>query len=80
MSESVADHACSVREQPFGFEWCGVEVLRCAEFRLTHVLQVKHGKRNVNIYISPTGRSIRVYLDGEELVEKREEIDLGTTP
>lgn len=32
----------------------------------SHFLDVLAGERKVQIYVSPTGRSVRVYVDGKE--------------
>lgn len=52
----------------FGFDWGPVTVTRIAHFaprkgRECYVLEVN----NLNIYVSKTGRSVRVFRDGKEL-------------
>lgn len=52
---------------PYGFAWGPLEVVRATEHKGTCVLDVKTeaGKR-ITVYVSPTGRSIRVFGDGRE--------------
>lgn len=54
----------------YGFTWGPMEVTRCARFtegdRDTRCIQVKAGKRTLSVYVSRTGRSIRVFEDGQE--------------
>lgn len=52
----------------YGFKWGPVEVTRIAHFeprkgRECYALEVN----GVNIYVSKTGRSVRVFRDGKEL-------------
>ncbi len=55
----------------FGFRWGPMRVRRLATFPRPngecHALGVDAGKVNLTIYVSPTGRSVRVYRDGKEL-------------
>jgi len=51
----------------FGFRWRGVEVERLAVVRESAVLGIKAGKSKLEIYVSPTGRSVRVFKNGKEL-------------
>lgn len=63
----------------YGFVWGGgdgpdVEVTRTAEFpresgKVCRILTVRAGAHELQVYVSPTGRSIRVHLDGAELVK-----------
>ena len=53
---------------PFGFDWGPVNVVRIANYkprkdRETFVV----GVNGVDIYVSKTGRSVRVFRDGKEL-------------
>ena len=32
-----------------------------------HAFDVQHYRRNVEVYVSPTGRSVRVWVDGVEV-------------
>lgn len=56
----------------FGFTWGGATVTRCADFDGTVVIEVAGSGKKVTVYVSPTGRSVRVFKDGQELkaVEK----------
>lgn len=55
----------------YGFIWEGIEVERTTTIGLpqgdTRVLTVKVNKTKLTIYVSPTGRSIRVFKNGKEL-------------
>jgi hypothetical protein len=32
-------------------------------------VKVRHGQREIEMYVSPTGRSVRVYVDGVEVLK-----------
>jgi len=51
----------------FGFKWRGVEVERLAIVRGAKVLGIKVNNTKVEVYVSPTGRSVRVWKNGKEL-------------
>lgn len=57
----------------YGFTWGPIEVERMTafEFRagrgVSRSLKVATPYGAVNVYVSPTGRSIRVFRDGKEL-------------
>jgi hypothetical protein len=34
-------------------------------------VKVRHGSREVEMYVSPTGRSVRVFVDGSEVPDGR---------
>lgn len=58
----------------FGFKWGQIEVARLASFvrregkGATRILRVKtEAGKEIEIYVSPTGRSLRVFRDGKEL-------------
>ena len=52
----------------YGFTWGPIEVTRLASVPKWGVcLAVETEKHKLNIYVSPKGRSVRVYLDGREL-------------
>jgi hypothetical protein len=55
----------------YGFTWGPIELTRvgCVEHsdRSHHVLRIKTQHRDVNVYVSRTGRSVRVFRDGKEL-------------
>ncbi len=57
---------------PFGFAWGPARVERIATFDrgrrgVYRVVGVRTGYRSLDIYVSPTGRSVRVFLDHTEL-------------
>jgi hypothetical protein len=56
---------------PFGFSWGPMEVNRCTTFERndgrTRVVQVITPFRTVDIYVSETGRSVRVFEQNKEL-------------
>lgn len=58
-------------DDPYGFGWGPMRVVRYASFQrptgLCRVLGIEVGKKRLHVYVSPTGRSVRVYLDGKEL-------------
>jgi hypothetical protein len=58
-----------VRDQHgvYGWTWGNLEVIRMGDLNGTKCLQVQQGKRELQIYVSPTGRSIRVFLGDREL-------------
>lgn len=55
----------------FGFRWGPLDVTRIAHAkrgsREVYVLGVKTDYRDVQISVSRTGRSVRVWIDGQEL-------------
>jgi hypothetical protein len=52
---------------PFGFVWGPAEITRCALLpKDSRVLQIKTPYRSLDVYVSATGRSVRVFSDGEE--------------
>ncbi|HET7407350.1 MAG TPA: hypothetical protein VFJ21_09500 [Mycobacteriales bacterium] len=51
----------------YGFTWGPIEVSRIFEHKGQRVLQVVTDHRRVEVYVSPQGRSVRVYIDGEEV-------------
>lgn len=62
----------AVQQVTAGFAWGQAEVHRVAEFQGNKCIRVsvagdKFYDKGVNIYVSPTGRSIRVFKDGREL-------------
>lgn len=57
---------------PYGFTWGPIEVRRLATFKGNRILGVyidddKSARPRLEIYVSPTGRSVRVWRDGNEL-------------
>jgi hypothetical protein len=51
----------------FGFRWRGIEVERLATIRDRAILGIRVNKTSLQIYVSPTGRSVRVWKNGKEL-------------
>lgn len=47
----------------YGFLWGPMEVSRLADIGTHRVIRVEAGKHHIEIYVSPTGRSIRVFDD-----------------
>jgi len=80
----VTDHSTE-----YGFTWGPVEVERMATFpvgddrsrrnRVIGIYTTVKGerKRRLEIYVSPTGQSIRVWRDGEELLAARQPAEGG---
>lgn len=54
---------------PYGFAWGPVEVERTAEVDgyVYLTLHTDHKQRALGISVSPTGRVVRVFRDGQEL-------------
>lgn len=63
----MTKHECRMDNTRYGFSWCNVEVQRTAEIDARHVIEVKGPMHTVNIYVSATGKSMRVFKDGKEL-------------
>ena len=61
----------SVEPTAYGFTWGPIEVQRTAEFERGGTYRciglLIDGKRALDIYVSPTGRSVRVFKKGKEL-------------
>lgn len=55
----------------YGFTWGPVTVNRLSTFPrkngLCFVLEVETDTQTLNIYVSPTGKSVRVFRNGKEL-------------
>lgn len=52
----------------FGFTWGPAEVTRCCELPGDRrVIQVRTDHKTLDIYVSATGRSVRVFSNGREL-------------
>ena len=59
--------APTTESNPFGFNWGPVEVTRCCTLPGDRrVVQVKSAYRTLDICVSATGRSIRVFSGGKE--------------
>ena len=52
---------------PYGFTWGPAEVTRMAEIKGLRILRVATDQRDLQISVSLTGRSVRVWRDGKEL-------------
>lgn len=71
MSDKPVDYLV---ETSYGFNWGGVmdvERINATEWRkgegLSRVVGITTPHHKTDIYVSPTGRSVRVYRDGKEL-------------
>ena len=53
---TLSDSKINVRRFPFFHQG-----------RLYEILKIKAGKREVEITVSPTGRSVQVFVDGEKV-------------
>jgi hypothetical protein len=52
----------------YGFQFGAAEVTRLTDFKGTAVIEVSTtAGRNVQIYVSPKGKSLRVFRDGKEM-------------
>ena len=51
----------------YGFEWGPLEVKRACVIRGSHILRIITEHHDLEIAVSPTGRSIRIYQDGQEM-------------
>lgn len=59
-------------ETRYGFRWGPLKVRRTMSFRGTHVVVIEpasesNRKNAVEVYVSKTGRSVRVFRGGKEL-------------
>lgn len=54
-------------EHLFGFTWGPMNVHRLASIKERRFLGVKTEYHAVEIAVSPTGRSVRVWIDGKEV-------------
>ena len=62
------NHECMLDEYAdFGFIWCGIRVRRATNGPGSHVIQILVNNKTLNVHVSPTGRSVRAYLNGKEL-------------
>ncbi len=66
----------------YGFTWGNVKVTRMAEITrptgTCRVLSVSSDKVRLEIYVSPTGRSVRVYRNGTELVAESDTAEVAS--
>ena len=59
-------------EPQYGFEWGKARVTRMAHIKdRYHVICLDTPHRHVQLAVSPTGRSVRVWIDGEEVTHGR---------
>lgn len=62
-----ADREHRVTEGPYGFAWGPMGVTRVAEYKGTVVVDITTDTgKSISVYVSPKGRSIRVFGDGSE--------------
>lgn len=71
-SPPQADVEDQVFWTPHGFKWAQIEVERTTDFRRRGrtwrvISLLVNGERRLEIYVSPTGRRLRVFRDGKEL-------------
>jgi hypothetical protein len=63
----------SDKDTQYGFIWGPLEVTRMAHFRMgekseAYCVRVRtEAGKSIDVYVSRTGRSLRVFRDGEEL-------------
>jgi hypothetical protein len=50
----------------FGFAWGPVEVVRAMTLPLGRVLTIRTASREIDVYVSTAGRSVRVFSGGRE--------------
>lgn len=66
MPDSTAPES-RVTEGPYGFAWGPMSVTRVAEIRGTVVVDITTDTgKSISVYVSPTGRSVRVFGNGAE--------------
>lgn len=64
-----------LEQTDFGFRWGQVEVTRVASWprgaasKIHRALRVHTRRHHVEIYVSPSGNSVRVFRNGVELVD-----------
>lgn len=51
----------------YGFTWGPANIFRVFQHQQRRILAVETDHRRIQISISPTGRSVRVWRDGKEL-------------
>ena len=56
-------HTCIATQEEYGFDWCNVKVRMGFSIDGAHSVCVN----DVNIYVSPKGKSVRVFKNGKEL-------------
>jgi hypothetical protein len=65
MADSSPEHR--VTTGPYGFAWGPMSVTRVAEHKGTVVVDITTDTgKSISVYVSPTGRSVRVFGDGAE--------------
>lgn len=52
---------------PHGFAIGPAEVTCMCEIRGTQVIEIRSDHHRLTVYISPAGRSVRAWLDGDEM-------------
>lgn len=64
----MSDGSLSLTNGPYGFAWGPVEVRRTMSHKGCVVLTVETGTgQSIDVYVSRTGRSLRVFKDHKEL-------------
>ena len=51
----------------YGFTWGPATIQRMSEIDGATCTQIRTDAHKLNVYVSPKGRSIRAWLDGQEL-------------
>lgn len=64
MSDEITD---------YGFEWGPMTVTRMTEYRGTRVIGIRSDGNELQVSVSPKGRSIRVWRNGAEMVDGGEQ-------
>ena len=64
----MSNHHYKFADPKYGFEWGAAKVTRLAHIDgRYHVMAVDTPHRHVQIGVSPTGRAVRVWIDGKEV-------------
>lgn len=68
MADSNTSPELRVTPGPYGFVWGPMNVTRVAEHKGTVVVDITTDTgKSINVYVSPMGRSVRVFMDGDEM-------------
>jgi len=60
--------ADDIRITRYGFSWNGCEIIRCAAIGRRLILTVHRNGVRHDVYISATGRSVRVFRNRQKIV------------
>lgn len=64
----------SADDTRYGFEWGPSKIERTATINGTRILRIVTEHRELEIAISPTGRSVRAFLDGKKLTAQEDTV------